>query len=530
MQQWQQKLTNEGKPPKLGDRWIVGATPLSGVPDFANRAAQAGDAIYYATTYTNSGTSSPVEQWVNSGQPASTDSQTLAAPVHRYVGQVGDTSTSGQGAFVWASSLSAFHQQNSPKSCPALNSADPCGILKGSYSDETVGGTYSYYGQGENNGVWGAASGPLLRAAFDGGRPNQRAYPSNLADWMMQERHFAQTPPNVIFITSEVVGFKPDPCAGCTVNENVEMVTFTDTGIPGNAFDHPYWWGGGGDQNKVSNPYFSQQSSKLTKPYKSAFYYYSDDPFQYLCVPLWKRNPDLPSSQYNGSFYSGYAMRGMDQNGSAMTYPKSQSNCNKAQVGPGFTTNQSGAANNPQFRMPVLYVGATTAGQDTVSCQQYRGDLGTMITPVKFSGVAQTYSMCGDDLATWLDAQLGELDGPTAVTQPRAKKVKKHKATVSWKAPKKSGHGKIIKYQTRIKGPGKGEAKCRKSRGGCWTKWRTTDSKPGDHKLKHVHRKLKAGKVYRVQLRAVTTVGPGKVKTVKFRTKRGGIPTRPGNG
>jgi len=136
----------------------------------------------------------------------------------------------------------------------------------------------------------------------------------------------------------------------------------------------------------------------------------------------------------------------------------------------------------------------------------------------------------GFDLAVWLDAQLGELTPPSAVTQARAKKVKKHRATVVWKQPKRPGHGKITKYQTRIKGPGKGKAKCRKARSGCWSKWRATDSAPGDRKLKHVHRKLRSGKVYRVQLRAVSAIGPGRAKTVKFRTDRAGIPVRPGNG
>jgi hypothetical protein len=364
-----------------------------------------------------------------------------------------------------------------------------------------------------------------LRAGLGGGRSNQAAYP-NLAQWMEYERHFTAVPRNVIFITNEVVGFKPDPCAGCTSKNNVNVLTFTDTGLAGGQFDHPYWWGGSGDTNGSGNPYFTQQSNKLKAPYKAAFYYYTDDPFKANCAPLWQRNPQLPSSQYNGSFYNGYSSRG----GSSMTFVKSKSSCVAPPVGPGWTTANSGAADNPQFRMPVLYVGGVTQNQPTVSCSTYQAGADEFVPLTRWSGVAQTYTACGGEMVDWLDAQLGQLELPSAVTKTKAKKVKKHKATLTWKAPKRVGHGKLVKYQTRIKGPGKGKPKCRKSRGGCWTAWRKTDSAVGDRHLKHIHRDLKPGKKYRIQVRAVSTVGPGKAKTVVVRTKRGGVPTKHGKG
>jgi hypothetical protein len=48
--------------------------------------------------------------------------------------------------------------------------------------------------------------------------------------------------------------------------------------------------------------------------------------------------------------------------------------------------------------------------------------------------------------------------------------------------------------------------------------------------LKHVHRDLQAGKMCRIQIRAVSKVGPGKPRTVVVRTKRGGVLSLPGNG
>ena len=512
LQQWQQSLTNNGKPPKLGDRWLVGSPPLlSGLPSFANRAAQSGDVIYYATT--NAG-----EQWLNMGPPPSSDSETRRAPVHRYVGAINDQSTSGLGAFLWASDVLEFQQQNSPQNCQTLNSANPCGILKGVYSDETVGGSYAYYGKDPGNGTWQAASGPLFRQAFDGGHNPMQSY-KDLGDWMAQDRHFIDVPSATIFITSEVSKFNP----GKNI-EKLSGLTFTDTGI-GPDYPHTYWWGADNNSGQKANRYFSGKESNPAIVWKSA----TCSSGTYVYVP----SPYLPPTKYNGKFYAVVGV--MDGNTTELWWATpddgSENACEESN-GPGYVTDRSGAASNPQFRLPVLYVGATTAAQPsgTVTCQEYQGDLGTPVATSRWSGVSQTYSMCGEDLAQWLDGQLGELVPPSAVRQLRASKVKKGKATVTWKAPKDSGHGQVGKYQTRSKGPGKGKAACRRKPGGCWTPWRTTDAKPRDRTLKHLHRGLKPGKVYRIQVRAVSPAGPGKPKTVKLRAKRSGPRTLPGNG
>ena len=252
--------------------------------------------------------------------------------------------------------------------------------------------------------------------------------------------------------------------------------------------------------------YSGQIKETLLEPYRR-----SKAPFPCPTYPFWRTNGSLPG---NVPFFAANLLN-KSETFSCKYYWSEK---------PGWVKGNT-SSSAKQLRWPQLNVADLTCtngrsptnpgGVPTRCGDDFDAMFNTLVTrPVTCSG--STFGTCNSD-------------GPT-VKKLKAKKVKKHRATVVWKQPKGSGPGEISKYQTRIKGPGKAKANDRNARSGRWSKWRTTDSAPGDRRLKHVHRKLKAGKVYRVQVRAVSAVGSGKAKKVKFRTDRAGIPVRPGNG
>ena len=115
----------------------------------------------------------------------------------------------------------------------------------------------------------------------------------------------------------------------------------------------------------------------------------------------------------------------------------------------------------------------------------------------------------------------GDLDPPGKVRKLKAasKSLSCRAATVSWKEPKDSGSAPVTSYDVRIK------------KSGDWKKWKSTDWVPNaNDKITKRYKKLTPKKTYKVQVRAVSAVGAGEKKTVKFTTPRCGVPTKPGNG
>jgi alpha-tubulin suppressor-like RCC1 family protein len=115
----------------------------------------------------------------------------------------------------------------------------------------------------------------------------------------------------------------------------------------------------------------------------------------------------------------------------------------------------------------------------------------------------------------------GDLDPPGKVRKLKAasKSLSCRAATVSWKEPKDSGSAPVTSYDVRIK------------KNGEWKKWKSTDWVPNaNNKITKRYKKLTPKTMYKVQVRAVSAVGAGEKKTVKFKTPRCGVPTKPGNG
>ena len=115
----------------------------------------------------------------------------------------------------------------------------------------------------------------------------------------------------------------------------------------------------------------------------------------------------------------------------------------------------------------------------------------------------------------------GDLDPPGKVRKLKAasKSLSCRAATVSWKEPKDSGSAPVTSYDVRIK------------KNGEWKKWKSTDWVPNaNNKITKRYKKLTPKTTYKVQVRAVSAVGAGEKKTVKFKTPRCGVPTKPGNG
>ena len=106
--------------------------------------------------------------------------------------------------------------------CDHLNSNQPCGILKGLYSDTSIGGTYGFYGA-EKEGTWKAISGPQLFSVFSSG-PGSGKY-KKVGDYLMATCGFVKMPAN-IFITNQVTANNPYG-TGYKVWNNV--VTFSPT-------------------------------------------------------------------------------------------------------------------------------------------------------------------------------------------------------------------------------------------------------------------------------------------------------------
>jgi len=115
----------------------------------------------------------------------------------------------------------------------------------------------------------------------------------------------------------------------------------------------------------------------------------------------------------------------------------------------------------------------------------------------------------------------GDLVPPGKVRKLKAasKSLSCRAATVSWKEPKDSGSAPVTSYDVRIK------------KNGEWKKWKSTDWVPNaNNKITKRYKKLTPKTTYKVQVRAVSAVGAGEKKTVKFKTPRCGVPTKPGNG
>jgi hypothetical protein len=115
----------------------------------------------------------------------------------------------------------------------------------------------------------------------------------------------------------------------------------------------------------------------------------------------------------------------------------------------------------------------------------------------------------------------GDLVPPGKVRNLKAasKSLSCRAATVSWQEPKDSGSAPVTSYDVRIKKDGE------------WKKWKSTDWVPNaNNKITKRYKKLTPKTTYKVQVRAVSAVGAGEKKTVKFTTPRCGVPTKPGNG
>ncbi|MDP6077165.1 MAG: hypothetical protein QF638_03160 [Acidimicrobiales bacterium] len=268
-------------------------------------------------------------------------------PVHRYV-----SSTD-----LWASSPELFTTTNSP-SCAGLNSNAPCGILKGVYSNTTVGGTYGFYGAGSSSGgVWKAASGPQLLEIFSSG-PNFGTAYTNVGDYLMKMRGFVDLPANTIFITNQT--FKSYPYTDHSV-WNV-VLTFTDTGLVSGQFP------------PLFNPDFT--NNYINTNHSLQLYTHSDgDGCQYF-----DKNPKLPANNQNKSFHAATSKFCPERGGIGGWWLSGP---------PGWVTDNGVANNHPQFRLPVL---------DVTSLKCSAG--------LHATNPGGAYRMCGDDFYSWLDTQV----------------------------------------------------------------------------------------------------------------------------
>jgi alpha-tubulin suppressor-like RCC1 family protein len=107
--------------------------------------------------------------------------------------------------------------------------------------------------------------------------------------------------------------------------------------------------------------------------------------------------------------------------------------------------------------------------------------------------------------------------GPVKKLRAPAKKVSAKKAQVKWKKPK--GEVTITRYQSRIK------------KSGSWKKWSGKGPQPDVNGwISRGYKKLKPNTTYKVQVRAWSYEAYGPKRSVKFRTDRKGVPTKPGNG
>ena len=261
-------------------------------------------------------------------------------PVHRYV-----SSTA-----VHASSPSLFSSLNST-GCTTLDSAAPCGILRGVYNtDTTLGGTYGAYGVGLD-GSWRAANATEVAEIFEHGPAFGDGY-ADVGAYMMQERGFLDLPADTIFLASGFFYDQPYKAKG-----GIDVITFTDTGIKPPL--PPYL----GQANGTS--YFNYSNGLMVRTGTDS-----------AGCDYFTANPALPSEAENGSYYIG-GMWWCDVGGT-MEWA--------------WATNPNGWANpadKPQFRLPVVDI-------TTLTCN-------AGLKPVNPGGA---YTMCGDDFADWLATQV----------------------------------------------------------------------------------------------------------------------------
>lgn len=273
------------------------------------------------------------------GAPYTTDAAG-EQPVHRYV-----TSES-----LYASSPSQFQAVNSPD-CAEIDSAQPCGILSGIYSDTQIGGTYGGYGAGFG-GTWAAASGPNLTEMMDFNSDFEDQY-ANLGDFLEKEHRFVDLPDNTIFVTNQV--FSVRPYSNMTVTTNV--ITFTDTGLVPQHFFPLY-------NPQVAAGYINVDNSLQVRTSAPGCQFFGPNPY-------------LPAGSENGNFYQGTSEFCPNNTGEWTSGP------------PGWTTDVGAAAKHPQFRMPAIDI-------TTLTCA----------AGLSNTNVAGAYTMCGNDFYTWLDARV----------------------------------------------------------------------------------------------------------------------------
>jgi len=282
-------------------------------------------------------------------------------PTHRFI----------DSTELWASSPPQFQATNSPE-CTQMNSNNPCGILSGTFSNTTIGGTYALYGEGHESGTWLAASGPQMQYLMVHGTKFNDSY-VDVRDWLLRVRGYVDLPEDVIFLTSQNAEVKP---YGQGVSTNA--ITFTDTGLSPLYFPQIFssqvdWGNYINTAHSLQLRYCNGQCGGCTSGY----------------TELFDQHPQLPAPSKNRNFYVG----------SSCFAPCNGGPCGQWMSGPpGWTTDVGAANKHPQFRLPVIDI-------DTLPCSEG-------IPATNPSGARR---MCGEDFYAWLYRQVPQ---PLADAEP----------------------------------------------------------------------------------------------------------------
>jgi hypothetical protein len=295
-------------------------------------------------------------QLTKGGAPYTTTSDLVGTqPVHTFI---------GGNPVIYASSPSLFSSLNSTN-CPELDSANVCGILKGVWSNTTIGGRYGFYGAGAD-GVWQAANGSDVTILFwePLGAPEWTTAYTNVGDYLMRERGFQDLPDDIIFVTADALVV--NPFGNVTYEPSAPaVVAFTDTGLTPQNFP-PYFTGW-----DAGNYWNTERSLQLVTSSSST-------------CDKFSRNGNLPSPSANGSFYVG-SSEFCIKVGAGNTLEWEWTSADP----PGWSRDPGGATNHPQFRLPVVPMSSLTCNAGLSS-----------------TNPAGAPSMCGDDFEAWLDQQV----------------------------------------------------------------------------------------------------------------------------